>query len=124
MEEHENVIKEIKKKIKKVYPKARIFENYEYLFEGNYFYIDLLISIDFTLFIFEIKTGSKEKKARKQLDFHKKAISILQKDLSIRDILFSKIQTLWVSVKESKIVNTETNKEIYYDNFLANPIFF
>jgi len=43
------------------------------------FYIDLIILVGYKLFLFEIKSGTKEKKARKQFAFHKKAFFNAQK---------------------------------------------
>lgn len=125
-EKHEGIIDEIKKAIFKK-TKANITDNFCYSIEKRkeIFYIDLLVLISFTLILFEIKTGVKEKRARKQLAFHKKAFINSQKRcLPIKNIFFGKIKTFWVSYENKKIVNTKTNEEIEYTTFINDPLSF
>lgn len=125
-DKHDEIIEEIKVAIIKT-NKARIWKNFNYSLytNGEIYQIDLVVLIDFNLIIFEIKTGIKEKKARKQLEFHKKAFIEAQSKIKpIKNIQFSKIQIFWVTYEDEKIVNLETNEEMKYINFINDPLSF
>lgn len=84
--------------------------------------VDLLVLLNYQLCLFEIKTGSKERKARKQLQMHKTCMINLQNKLSAKGLLFTEVKTFWVSWNKEKVVNTITNKEVHIADFLENPI--
>lgn len=49
-------------------------------------------------------------------------MTYLQNEMSAQGLFFTEIKTFWVSWKESKVVNTTTDKEIHITEFLANPV--
>ncbi len=122
--EHDEIINQIEEAILKN-TKAETRANFNYTMEkrSDVFSIDLVVLINFKLFLFEIKSGNKETKARKQLNFHKKAFINSQKQgyPLKRNLLFSEVIILWVSYENQKIINTETNKEIDY-RLWCNPL--
>lgn len=125
-EKHEKIIKEIEEAILKV-TKAKTTINFDYKVSNKdtILSVDLIVLIDFKIILFEIKSGIKERKARKQLLFHKKAfINSQNKGFPIRNVFFSEIKTFWVSYQNRKVVNTETNKAIEYTGFINNPLTF
>ena len=124
--DHEEIIKEIKEAILK-YTKTLVLNNFGYSIEERkeIYSIDILVLIGFKLFLFEVKTGTKEKKARKQLEFHKNSFMKSQKiSLPIKNIFFTEIKTFWVAYEKDKIINIETNEETTYINFINDPLSF
>ena len=121
-EVHDDIIETIKEAIRK---QVRITfrKNYVYNLDRDVaFEIDLIVLLNQHLYIFEIKTGIRERKARKQLQIHKSGLKLLQNKLSAKGLFFSEIKTFWVSWKEEKVVNTITNKETHLAEFLNNPL--
>ncbi len=125
-EEHDKIIEEIISSFKQK-TKITAEKNFTYRIKGKpqEYQVDLLILIGFKLFIFEIKTGKKERKAKKQLDFHKKYIeNNQQKIFTIYNLAFSEVNTLRVSKKEDKIINMNLKEETTFTSFLNDPLSF
>jgi len=124
MDEHEQLVEQVKIAIQRN-TQARLIKNFRYALEEAEFEIDLLVLIEFTLCIIEAKVGVKERKARKQLAAHKSCILFQQPILQQKqNLMFSKVKTFWISLKERKVVETETNEEMEFYSFLENPIVF
>ena len=119
---HERIVETVRQAILRRL-RAPIRKNYLYTPEkGVDLEIDMFVILNNIFCIFEIKTGTKEAKARKQLRMHQSCITNLQNDLSSEGLFFSTVRTFLVSWKEDKVVNTITNKEIHVTEFLENQI--
>lgn len=125
-EEHEKLIDELQKAIQSKLPKAVVLRSFKYKLtrkQKDPYVIDLAVLIDFNLLLFETKTGVKERKALKQLTFHKEALLSIRDLLAISEnLIFSEIKLFWITAKEGRIVNVDSNKEDYYLEFLQNPL--
>lgn len=121
----------IKKSLKTYAKNIEGIEEYSYELNigghTNKFYIDLLIQVNYMVCIFELKSGSKIRKAKKQLKFHKDTLLRNRLLFSISKKLepFSEVKTFYVSEKNNFIVNLENEEEcVFNPTFLQNPIKF
>lgn len=120
------------KKSLKIYAKnIEGIEEYSYeLNIGRYtnkFYIDLLAQLNHIVCIFELKRGSKIKKAKKQLKFHKDTLLRNRYLFSISRRLepFREVKTFYVSERNNSIINLENGEEcVFNPTFLQNPVKF
>lgn len=127
-EEHQELIKRIIESLRKI-KIDYIYREYPYKIEGSktVYYMDLLVQIGSTIYIFECKTKGKENKAKKQLEFHKWA---LENDKTYfywtknrRLFPFSSVKCLYISGEKNEIKNIESGyTEILDPNFLNNPL--
>jgi len=126
--EHDLIVQRISSSIKKTNKKIRIFTPFIYSPQrkSNLCEIDLAAFISNKICIFEIKSGSKENKAKKQLEFHKKQISVLRLRIANKyNLVFSAIKSFWVANEYNIIVNIETNEQIVFDpTLIENPLEF
>ena len=78
-----------------------------------------------TLFIFELKSGSKEKKAHKQLVAYSSLILASKEDIAMSEMIrFSRICSCWISEKENRIVIISEGKEQSLSEFFEFPFMF
>ena len=127
MNEHELAINNIKNSIYKFDKKAELYSNFIYnIKKKGRCEIDLLIYSKNNLFVFEIKSGTKEEKARKQLKFHKIQLVNLKYNLAMKyRFQFENIKFFWIPLKYNLIVNIDNNEQIAFNpTFLENPLLF
>ncbi len=103
--------------------------SYELNIDGytNKFYVDLLIQLNHIVCIFELKSGSKIRKAKKQLKFHKDTLLRNRYLFSISKKLepFSEVKIFYVPERDNIIINLENGEEcVFNPTFLQNPVKF
>lgn len=127
-DEHQELIKRIKEGLKKI-KLDLIYGEFLYRIKGydQPFCIDILVQIGSVVHIFECKKKGKEKKARKQLEFHK---YMLQNNSLYfywkRELLsYSKIKTYYISEEGNFVMNLERGESCVFDPvFVDNPLLF
>ena len=93
-------------------------------------FIDLILLLENrkrgVLFVFEVKTGSKEAKARKQLQAHKSLLLSSRNELAwVEDFDFDTVEIYWISEEQNRIVNMESQHEVAFNpTFLEDPFLF
>lgn len=128
-EDHQEIINKLREIIEKLSKTNKVYSSFKYKpFKKKYedAEIDILAIIGCDLYLFEVKSGSKENKAKEQLNFHKEQLINLKNILSLRNkISFSEVRLFRISGRDNIIENVETNEQMAFDpTFLENPLGF